>query len=83
MFLFCKITQKLNKFISLFREKSSVQNLEKVVNRLCESINKGIKESMKQSKVPFAEIESVPSFCRISVGYFSIVPGFCHLLKQI
>ena len=83
MFLFCKITQKLNKFISLFREKSSVQNLEKVVNRLCESINKGIKESMKQSKVPFAEIESVSSFHRVSIEYFSIVSGFCHLVKQI
>lgn len=83
MFLFCKITQKLNKFISLFREKSSVQNLEKVVNRLGESINKGIKESMKQSKVPFAEIESVSSLHRVSIEYFSIVSGFCHLLKQI
>lgn len=83
MFLFCKITQKLNKFFSLFREKSSVQNLEKVVNRLCESINKEIKESMKQSKVFFAEIESVSSFHRVSIEYFSIVSGFCHLLKQI
>lgn len=57
--------------------------LKKVVNRLCESINKGINESMKQPKVPFTEIESVSSFYRISVGYFSIVSGFCHLLKQI